>query len=88
MRRLHCVLTMSCSGLLRFSSDLHEGSCDLFRLQELLTYDLPQNNNPTNYWSLLNYLFDPTDGKTGAGLNYIRVPLVTISRNQREKPLS
>ena len=66
---------MSCSGLLRFSSDLHEGSCDLFRLQELVTYNLPQNNNPTNYWSLLNYLFDPTDGKTGAGLNYIRVPL-------------
>ncbi|KZP07267.1 glycoside hydrolase family 30 protein [Athelia psychrophila] len=31
--------------------------------------------NAANYWSLLGYMFDPTDGKGGAGLSYVRVPL-------------
>ncbi|KAJ3555934.1 hypothetical protein NM688_g2300 [Phlebia brevispora] len=34
-----------------------------------------KDNNPSNYWSLLGYLFDPTDGDGGAGLTYVRVPL-------------
>ncbi|KAF5392009.1 hypothetical protein D9757_003254 [Collybiopsis confluens] len=34
-----------------------------------------KNSNPSNYQTLLNYLFSPTDGANAAGLNYIRVPL-------------
>ncbi|GJE98275.1 glycoside hydrolase family 30 protein [Phanerochaete sordida] len=34
-----------------------------------------KNSNPSTYWSILGYLFDPTDGNGGAGLSYIRVPL-------------
>ncbi|KZP16591.1 glycoside hydrolase family 30 protein [Athelia psychrophila] len=31
--------------------------------------------NVDNYWSLLGYMFDPTDGVGAAGLTYLRVPL-------------
>lgn len=34
-----------------------------------------QSRYSTNYWSLLEYMFDPTDGANAAGLNYIRVPV-------------
>ncbi|KAK0463046.1 glucan endo-1,6-beta-glucosidase [Desarmillaria tabescens] len=34
-----------------------------------------KSTNSNNYWTLLNYLFNPTDGANAAGLNYIRVPL-------------
>lgn len=34
-----------------------------------------QTTNVAQYWSLLGYLFVPTDGAGAAGLNYIRVPL-------------
>ncbi|KAI0345963.1 glycoside hydrolase [Trametopsis cervina] len=34
-----------------------------------------KNANSANYWSLLGYLFDPTDGKSAAGLSYLRVPI-------------
>ncbi|PIL22448.1 hypothetical protein GSI_15136 [Ganoderma sinense ZZ0214-1] len=33
------------------------------------------STNSTNYWSLLNYLFDPTDGANSAGFSYLRIPL-------------
>ncbi|KAI0670922.1 glycoside hydrolase [Trametes maxima] len=33
------------------------------------------NQNSANYWSILNTLFDPTDGANAAGLSYLRVPL-------------
>ncbi|RDX42626.1 glycoside hydrolase [Lentinus brumalis] len=31
--------------------------------------------NSDNYWSLLEYLFDPTDGANSAGFSYLRIPL-------------
>jgi O-glycosyl hydrolase len=34
-----------------------------------------KNSNADNYWSLLGYLFDPTDAKEGAGLSLIRLPI-------------
>jgi hypothetical protein len=34
-----------------------------------------KNANSGNYWSLLKYMFDPTDGANSAGLSYIRIPL-------------
>ncbi|OBZ71285.1 Severin [Grifola frondosa] len=34
-----------------------------------------KNQNPDNYWAVLNMLFDPTDGADAAGLSYLRVPL-------------
>lgn len=34
-----------------------------------------KTQNPANYWSLLGYLFSPTDGAGAAGLSYLRVPL-------------
>ncbi|KAG7447217.1 glucan endo-1,6-beta-glucosidase [Guyanagaster necrorhizus] len=34
-----------------------------------------KSTNSANYWTLLDYLFNPTDGANAAGLNYIRVPL-------------
>ncbi|KAG7448583.1 glycoside hydrolase [Guyanagaster necrorhizus] len=34
-----------------------------------------KSTNSTNYWTLMKYLFDATDGANAAGLNYIRVPL-------------
>ncbi|KAI0369367.1 glycoside hydrolase [Pilatotrama ljubarskyi] len=34
-----------------------------------------KSQNSNNYWSILNTLFDPTDGADAAGLSYIRVPL-------------
>ncbi|KAE9400866.1 glucan endo-1,6-beta-glucosidase [Gymnopus androsaceus JB14] len=34
-----------------------------------------KTTNVAQYWSLLGYLFVPTDGAGAAGLNYIRVPL-------------
>ncbi|KAK0238073.1 glucan endo-1,6-beta-glucosidase [Armillaria nabsnona] len=34
-----------------------------------------KSTNSSNYWTLMKYLFDPTDGANAAGLNYIRVPL-------------
>ncbi|KAI0333701.1 glycoside hydrolase [Cubamyces sp. BRFM 1775] len=34
-----------------------------------------QNQNSATYWSILNTLFDPTDGANAAGLSYLRVPL-------------
>ncbi|KAF9074611.1 glucan endo-1,6-beta-glucosidase [Rhodocollybia butyracea] len=34
-----------------------------------------KTKNSANYWTLLDYLFSPTDGANAAGLNYIRVPL-------------
>lgn len=47
------------SRLLRLSPHLYEGM-PLFSHSKLpsLTCVVLQNNNPTNYWSLLNYLFD------------------------------
>ncbi|KAJ3835095.1 glucan endo-1,6-beta-glucosidase [Lentinula raphanica] len=40
-----------------------------------LLFNNLKNQNSNNYWTLLNYLFSPTDGANAAGLNYIRVPL-------------
>ncbi|KLO13556.1 glycoside hydrolase [Schizopora paradoxa] len=34
-----------------------------------------KNQNWANYWSLLGYLFVPTDGQEAAGLSYLRIPL-------------
>ncbi|EED79950.1 hypothetical protein POSPLDRAFT_135050 [Postia placenta Mad-698-R] len=34
-----------------------------------------KSTNSDNYWDILNYMFDPTDGADAAGLTYIRVPL-------------
>ncbi|KAG9310857.1 glycoside hydrolase family 30 protein [Chiua virens] len=34
-----------------------------------------KSQNPTNYWQLLDYLFNITDGANSAGFSYIRVPL-------------
>ncbi|KAE9407542.1 glucan endo-1,6-beta-glucosidase [Gymnopus androsaceus JB14] len=34
-----------------------------------------KNINSGNYWNLLGYMFNPTDGANAAGLNYIRVPI-------------
>ncbi|KAI0766447.1 glycoside hydrolase [Trametes elegans] len=34
-----------------------------------------KDRNTGNYWSILNTLFDPTDGADAAGLSYLRVPL-------------
>ncbi|KAI0917434.1 hypothetical protein AcV5_007918 [Taiwanofungus camphoratus] len=34
-----------------------------------------KSQNSGNYWDILNYLFDPTDGANAAGMSYIRVPL-------------
>ncbi|KAH7880212.1 glycoside hydrolase superfamily [Lentinula edodes] len=31
--------------------------------------------NSGNYWNLLNYMFNPTDGANAAGLSYVRVPI-------------
>ena len=44
-----------------------------YRGQCLITGE--QNRNSNNYWNLLRYLFDPTDGANAAGLSYVRVPL-------------
>ncbi|KAL1740014.1 glycoside hydrolase family 30 protein [Schizophyllum fasciatum] len=40
-----------------------------------LTLNGLKNRNNNNYWNLLRYLFDPTDGANAAGLSYVRVPL-------------
>ncbi|KAK0220118.1 glycoside hydrolase [Armillaria fumosa] len=40
-----------------------------------LTLNNLKSTNSSNYWKLMKYLFDPTDGANAAGLNYIRVPL-------------
>ncbi|KAL1725970.1 glycoside hydrolase family 30 protein [Schizophyllum commune] len=40
-----------------------------------LTLSNLKNRNSNNYWNLLRYLFDPTDGANAAGLSYVRVPL-------------
>ncbi|KAI5827850.1 glycoside hydrolase family 30 protein [Schizophyllum commune Tattone D] len=40
-----------------------------------LTLNNLKNRNINNYWNLLRYLFDPTDGAIAAGLSYVRVPL-------------
>ncbi|KAF9448810.1 glycoside hydrolase family 30 protein [Macrolepiota fuliginosa MF-IS2] len=40
-----------------------------------LTLNNLKSRNSANYWSLLGYMFDPTDGANAAGLNYIRVPI-------------
>ncbi|KAI0726290.1 glycoside hydrolase superfamily [Fomitopsis betulina] len=34
-----------------------------------------KSQNSDNYWSLLGYLFDPTDTNQAAGASYIRVPI-------------
>ncbi|KAH9889777.1 glycoside hydrolase [Cubamyces lactineus] len=34
-----------------------------------------KSQNSNNYWSILNTLFDPTDGANAAGFSYLRVPL-------------
>ncbi|KAF9514583.1 glycoside hydrolase family 30 protein [Hydnum rufescens UP504] len=34
-----------------------------------------KNANSTSYWSLLQYMFNSTDGADGAGLSYIRLPM-------------
>ncbi|CCM04938.1 uncharacterized protein FIBRA_07135 [Fibroporia radiculosa] len=34
-----------------------------------------KSTNSDNYWDILNYLFDPTDGADAAGFSYLRVPL-------------
>ncbi|KAJ7583791.1 glucan endo-1,6-beta-glucosidase [Mycena floridula] len=34
-----------------------------------------KSQNPNNYWALMDYLFNPTDGANSAGMTYIRVPL-------------
>ncbi|TBU27192.1 glycoside hydrolase [Dichomitus squalens] len=33
------------------------------------------NADSSSYWSLLEYLFDPTDGANSAGFSYLRIPL-------------
>ncbi|KAI5991261.1 glycoside hydrolase family 30 protein [Pisolithus albus] len=40
----------------------------------LLLYNL-KTENSGNYWSLMHYLFNATDGANSAGLSFIRVPL-------------
>ncbi|KAF7982599.1 hypothetical protein HWV62_27624 [Athelia sp. TMB] len=40
-----------------------------------LTLSNMKTTNAANYWSLLGYMFDPTDGVGAAGLTYLRVPL-------------
>ncbi|KIK64378.1 glycoside hydrolase family 30 protein [Collybiopsis luxurians FD-317 M1] len=40
-----------------------------------LTLKNLKNANPANYFSLLNYMFNPTDGANAAGLSYVRVPI-------------
>ncbi|KAK2465514.1 hypothetical protein APHAL10511_002406 [Amanita phalloides] len=37
--------------------------------------DKLKTSHPDNYWALLTYLFDPTEGANAAGLSYVRVPL-------------
>ncbi|KAL6302008.1 glycoside hydrolase superfamily [Sparassis latifolia] len=34
-----------------------------------------KSQNAANYWSVLGYLFDPTDSKNAAGVSYLRIPL-------------
>ncbi|KDQ52426.1 glycoside hydrolase family 30 protein [Jaapia argillacea MUCL 33604] len=34
-----------------------------------------KTQNSSNYWTLLDYLFNPTDGADSAGLTFVRVPL-------------
>lgn len=34
-----------------------------------------KSRNPSNYYNLLNAIFNPVDGAAGAGINYIRVPI-------------
>ncbi|EPQ55645.1 glycoside hydrolase [Gloeophyllum trabeum ATCC 11539] len=34
-----------------------------------------KTQNSDNYWSLLDYLFNPTDGANSSGFTYLRVPL-------------
>jgi Glycosyl hydrolase family 30 TIM-barrel domain len=34
-----------------------------------------KNANSTSYWSLLQYMFNSTDGADSAGLSYIRLPM-------------
>lgn len=40
-----------------------------------LTLHKLKSMNSTNYWSILEYTFSPTDGMNAAGLNYIRIPI-------------
>ncbi|KAF8346582.1 glycoside hydrolase family 30 protein [Amanita rubescens] len=40
--------------------------------------------NPDNYWNLLKYLFDTTDGANAAGLSYMRIPLGASDFSPRE----
>ncbi|KAF8736341.1 hypothetical protein AX14_000454 [Amanita brunnescens Koide BX004] len=43
-----------------------------------------KTTNPDNYWKLLEYLFDPTEGANAAGMSYIRVPLGASDFSPRE----
>lgn len=41
----------------------------------LVSIFIPQSASASSYSSLLEYLFDPTDGANSAGLSYIRIPI-------------
>ncbi|KAK7021386.1 hypothetical protein VNI00_017378 [Paramarasmius palmivorus] len=40
-----------------------------------LTLSNLKSRNSNNYWNVLRYMFDTTDGANAAGLSYIRVPI-------------
>lgn len=40
-----------------------------------LTLNNLKSRNSNNYWNLLRYMFDTTDGANAAGLSYVRVPI-------------
>ncbi|ESK83394.1 glycoside hydrolase family 30 protein [Moniliophthora roreri MCA 2997] len=40
-----------------------------------LTLNNLKSRNSNNYWNLLRYMFDATDGANAAGLSYVRVPI-------------
>ncbi|KZT69689.1 glycoside hydrolase family 30 protein [Daedalea quercina L-15889] len=53
--------------IIGFGASLTDSSAKL--LSEL------KSQNSNQYWSLINYLFDPTDGADAAAMTYLRVPL-------------
>ncbi|TFK47118.1 glycoside hydrolase family 30 protein [Heliocybe sulcata] len=43
-----------------------------------------KSSNSAQYWSLLGYLFDPTDGAQSAGFTFLRVPLGASDFSSRD----
>ncbi|TFK18841.1 glycoside hydrolase [Coprinopsis marcescibilis] len=56
--------------MLGFGATLTDSSALV--LDNLKVYGFTRRN-PTNYWNVLRYMFNPADGANSAGLNYIRI---------------